>query len=693
MDRVTLSIDGREVAVEPGATILDAARRLDIEIPTLCHIPGLEPVSACFLCCVQVEGARTLSPSCGMPAAQGMVVTTDSDDIRASRKMALELLLSDHAGECVAPCAARCPAGLDVPGFVYEIAARENGRAMERIYDRLALPGALGRVCPRLCEQSCRRCESDGDGLAIGALHRYATDVNQAEASYIPQSGGASGKRVAIVGAGPAGLSAAFYLLQRGHACTLYDARQRPGGMLRYGIPEYRLPKASLDAEVETIAHMGAVFRMGQRWGDDFTLGQLRDDYDAVFLGIGAQLSSRLRCEGEDLALSGLDFLRDIAEGRPPDPGRRVLVIGGGNTAMDAARSARRLGAEVRVLYRRTRREMPCLMEEVEGAEQEGVELDFLVAPLRITKLGNGHALRLQCQRMELGEPDESGRRRPVPVAGSETTVDCDTVIAAVGQAVERELAEREGLAVTSRGLKANLQTFATGLPGVFAGGDAVLGADLAVRAVAAGRIAATSIDQYLTGAEVTGPEEFMAIAMQPVDDEERAVIFRQIEDTARVATPTLTLERRLESFSEIDSGLGDAQAREEAVRCLSCGCVAASGCGLRSYATEYGADPYRFLGQRRRMERDTSHPEIVYEPGKCIMCDACVRIAAEAGEELGVSITGRGFDVSVAVPFDRPLSDGLRVAARRAAEACPTGAIALRSQRACDLAGCGGRR
>ena len=461
--------------------------------------------------------------------------------------------------------------------------------------------------------------------------------------------------------------------------------------MLRYGIPDYRLPRAALDAEIELVKRLGATFRMRTRWGLDFTLDDLRRDHDAVFLGIGAQLSSRLRCEGEDLAVSGLDFLRRLAKGESPDLGRNVVVVGGGNTAMDAARTARRLGAEVRVLYRRTRAEMPCLMEEVEGAEAEGVALDFLAAPVRLAHHDEGHALTLVCQRMELGEPDDSGRRRPVPVPGSEFEVECDTVIAAVGQAVDRSLAEREGLELTDWGLAADEKTMATNLPGVFAGGDAVLGADLAVRAVAAGRIAAVSIDQHLAGQAVTGPEELAAIALRPIDDEEQAAIFRQIEQAERVPTPTLDLEQRLGTFAEIDQGLDEDQARREALRCLSCGCAKAAGCGLRRWATVYLADPYRFLGQRRRFERDGSHPEVDYEPGKCIMCDACVRIAAEAGEELGVSIVGRGFDVSVAVPFDEPLSDGLRHAARRCAEACPTGAIALRSGRACDLAGCGG--
>jgi formate dehydrogenase major subunit len=224
-----------------------------------------------------------------MPAAEGMAVVTNSDDVRAARKMALELLLSDHAGECVAPCSARCPAGLDIPGFVREIAGGDIRGAMQAISRLLALPGSLGRICPRLCEQQCHRCELD-EGLAIGALHRHAADLDAAgEAPYLPARAPASGKSVAIIGAGPAGLSAAYYLLQKGHACTLYDAHPQPGGMLRYAIPVYRLPRRALDAEIEIIRKMGAEFRMNQRWGQHFTLGYLREAHDAVFVAIGAQ--------------------------------------------------------------------------------------------------------------------------------------------------------------------------------------------------------------------------------------------------------------------------------------------------------------------------------------------------------------------------------------------------------------------
>jgi formate dehydrogenase major subunit len=678
---VNLTIDGRPIGVPPGTTVLEAAQWLGIRIPTMCHVPGIEPASSCFLCAVQIEGRRTLSPACGMPVAEGMAVVTGSEDIHAARKMALELLLSDHAGECVAPCAAQCPAGLDIPGFVHGIATGDTRRSMEVIAERLALPGSLGRICPRLCERQCRRSDLD-QGLSIGALHRYVADL----ASYTPLRAPSTGKSVAIVGAGPAGLAAAYYLSRNGHACTLFDAHPLPGGMLRYGIPANRLPKDALDAEIDAIRRLGAQFRMGERWGEQFTLAGLRQRHDAVFVAIGAQRAQGLGCDGQEHALAGIEFLERVASGNPPSLGNDVAVVGGGNTAMDCARSAIRLGARnVRVLYRRSRQEMPCLMEEVEAAEAEGVHIDFLVAPMRLERN------RLTCQRMTLGEPDASGRRRPVPLDGSDFTMDCSTVIAAIGQSVDRSLAEREGLAVTAWGIAADERTLATNLPGVFAGGDGVLGADLAVRAVAAGRMAAAAIREFLSGQPVTGEPVTTAIAMRPIDDAERAAIFRAIERAARVRAPEISMERRVTSFDEVEGRLTDEDAVREARRCLTCGCRKADCCLVRTLATEYGVDVYRFAGARRRFSQDLSHPEVIYEPGKCICCDACVRIAAAANEEPGLAMIGRGFDVAVAVPFGQPLSIGLRKVARQCAQACPTGALALRTARSCDACALGG--
>jgi len=685
---ISVTIDGQAISVEPGTTILDAAGQLGIQIPTLCFVRDLEPAASCFMCAVQVEGRNNLSPSCALPVSEGMIVTTNSSDVRAARKMALELLLSDHAGDCIAPCQARCPAGLDISGFVYEVAVGNPRRSLEVIFETLALPGSLGRICPRLCERGCRRCDLD-EGLAIASLHRYPADLDRKTPQpLVPPRAQPSGKRVAIVGAGPAGLAAAFYLQQKGHDCTVYDAQAEPGGMLRYGIPAYRLPHDALGAEIETIQKLGARFQMNSRWGRDFKLDDLRTKHDAVFLAIGAWKSQRLRCEGDQLAVSGIELLKQVAEGQRPSLGNDVVVIGGGNTAMDAARTAVRLGAtDVGVLYRRTRREMPCLMEEVEAAEVEGVKIEYLVAPVQLERR-NGKLL-LTCQRMTLGEPDSSGRRRPIPEPGSEFLVECTTVVAAIGQSVDTSLAEQENLETSGWGIASNPKTLATNLPDVFAGGDAVLGADLAVRAVAAGRIAAASIDQLLAGEPVTGLKELTNVEMRVVSDTERAAMFRQIEQSPRPDPAMIEMSRRLASFDEIDLGLSEEEVQTESHRCMTCGCRKAGTCVMRQYSTEYQADPYRYAGERRQFSQDTTHPEIIYEPGKCIMCDACVRIAADAGEDLGVTTVGRGFQVAMGVPFGGPLSEGLKKAAERAVEACPTGALALRSGRSCDLGGC----
>ena len=686
MAAVTLTIDGQSVTVEPGTTVLEAARALGIRIPTLCHVDGLPPSSSCFLCAVQVEGRATLAPSCAMPAASSMVVHTDTDEIRASRKMALELLLSDHAGDCVGPCMTGCPARFDIPGFLTEVSAGHDRRSAEIAADFLALPASLGRICPRLCEQRCHRCDAEA-ALSVGGLHRFAADRDMASGErYVPRPDAASGKRVAIVGAGPAGLSAAYNLLRRGHGVVLFDAHDEPGGMLRYGIPAFRLPHEVLAQEIDIIRVLGGEFRMGRRLGADITLDELRRDFDAVFLAIGAQGSRGLDCPGEDLAMPAIGFLEHAATGRRDDIGDDVLVIGGGNTAMDASRTAVRLGAgRVRVLYRRSRREMPCLMAEVEAAEAEGVGVETLVAPVGLEQSAGGR-FTLTCVRMELGPADESGRARPIPIPGSTFTLDASCVIAAIGQTVDASGLRPDALRLSRRGILADPATLATSLPGVFAGGDAVSGADLAVRAVAAGKLAAVSIDQHLGGRRVQGDPEMVSVVMNKLDEQELAAFFRQVEEAPRAVMAERPVAERIRDFGEVESGFPPETARREAARCMNCGCWKATTCQLRQYATEYGADPLRFAGARRKFERDSSHPEIVYEPGKCILCGACVAVAAEAGERLGLAIVGRGFEAAVAVPLRGTLAEAIPAVARRVADICPTGAFALKGVGTCAI-------
>jgi formate dehydrogenase major subunit len=688
MTLVSLTIDSLPVQVEAGQTILQAARKAGVAIPTLCYVEGFQASSSCFLCVVQLQGRAGLWPSCAMPAAEGMAVITNSEEIRAARKTALELLLSDHTGDCIGPCRTGCPARLDIPNFIGRIAAGDDRASADIVTQDLTLPASLGRVCPRLCEQRCRQCDV-AEPLSIRNLHRFAADHNRLLAD--GRAGGPgqpvepTGKRVAIVGAGPAGLAAADHLLRKGHGAVLFDAHQQAGGMLRYGIPAFRLPRPVLDAEIERIGGLGAEFRLGKRLGRDFSLEQLRRDFDAVFLAVGAQGSRGLGCPGEDLAMPALEFLERLTEGPPPVVGNEVLIVGGGNTAMDASRCALRLGAKsVRVLYRRTRREMPCLMEEVEAAEAEGVQIDFLVAPLQLERKKGEFVLT--CQRMELGAPDESGRARPTPVPGSEFAVRASRVIAAIGQNVVFDGLPGGEIALSKWGIAADPKTLATNLPGVFAGGDAVAGPDLAVRAVAAGKLAAASLDQFLGGKKVSGVPEPIHVLMGKLSEEELAVLFRNIERGPRAPMPRLEMEKRRTTFEEVELGFSPEAAAREARRCLGCGCGKAVACRFRQFASDYGADPERFAGQRRHFARDTSHPEILFEPGKCILCGACVQVAAQEGEELGLALIGRGFQVAAAVPFGKPMAEALRKSGRRAAEVCPTGAIMLKGS---GCAGC----
>jgi ferredoxin len=515
-----LFIDNREVEVDDGATILDAAGKLGIEIPRMCFKNGYEHSTSCMVCVVKVAGAASLLPACGTVVKEGMRVESTTEQVYQARKTALELLLSDHLGDCLGPCHVICPAGMNIPLMIRQIAAGKMREAIETVKKDIALPAVLGRICPAPCEKGCRRGAYD-QPVSICLLKRCVADVDlESEDPYTPSCKPSRSRSVAIVGAGPAGLAAAYYLKRAGYPCTIFDERERPGGMLQYGVPEQDLPRDVLAGEIALIGKLGVEFKNNVRVGRDLSMEDLRRDFDAVFVAVG-------QAESGDAAMFGLE---------------------------------------------------------------------------------------------------EGGK-----------------------------------------GIKIDSKTYQTNIQGVFAGGDAVHRRKLTVRAVADGKEAAVSIGQYLSRQDVTGPVKQFNTRIGKLRDGE-VEKFLECSDKAG----------RVQPAGE-DGAFTAEQARKESARCLHCDCRKADVCRLKKYAQEYGAKSGRYRSERRVFTQEQQHQDIIYEAGKCIDCGLCIQTAARAGEELGLTFVGRGFDVRVAVPFDRSIAEALRNSAKECVKNCPTGALALK--------------
>ncbi len=477
-------IDGTPVQGEQGESILEVASRYGIEIPTLCHSEKLKEFGACGMCVVEAENSPKLLRACATPISEGMNVNTMTDRVLRARKTALELLMSDHEGDCIAPCQHACPAETDCQAYVGLIANGQYRESLIVLKNKLPLPASIGRVCPHPCETACRRKHFENP-VSIAQLKSFVADVDLNSESYMPEVLADSGKSIAIVGGGPAGLSAAYFLRQKGHAVTVFDMMPHMGGMLRYGIPQYRLPNEVLQKEIDLIEKMGVTLKNNIKIPGDITLEKLQKEYDAVLVAVGAWVSVPMRVPGEDATnvFGGIDFLCSVIEEKPFEIGKNVAVCGGGNTAMDACRTAIRLGAEnVYVVYRRTKNEMPAELIEIEEAEEEGVQFKYLTNPSEIIS-SNGRVAAIRLQRMELGEPDTSGRRSPVPTDEYET-LDVDSVIMAIGQ--KSDLEGFDALDITRKNtISADEQRFTTNIPGVFAAGDVTNnGAGIAIAAI-----------------------------------------------------------------------------------------------------------------------------------------------------------------------------------------------------------------
>ncbi len=479
-----------------------------------------------------------------------------------------------------APCLGTCPGGTDIRGWLTTIAQAEAyGRTAEQAYelaweiitDRNPFPAVCGRVCPHPCEDACNRQAKEGP-VAINALERFVGDFAiRKNLKLHTLTGARREERVAVVGAGPAGLSCAYQLARRGYSVTVFEAFAKPGGMLRYGIPRYRLPADVLDAEIQRIADLGVEVWCNTAVGRDVKLEQLRADYQAVFVGIGAHKGLQLGVPGEDApnVFTGTAFLNHVNSGEPAELGDRVIVIGGGDTAIDAARVSKRLGAEVTLIYRRTRAEMPAIKPEIEGALEEGVQIEFLAAPVEILQ-HDGRAVGMRCIRMDLGEPDKSGRPRPVPRPGSEFEVPATAIIAAISQ--EPDFAPLPGLREGKDWIKAN-EWGTTPIDGVFAGGDDVnLG--LVTIAIGQGRFAAEAIDARLRGT----PLEKLPVPPPIKPDHMKLGWYKESarHERAHVAVADRGLE------TEIEQSLAENEVLAEAGRCMSCGmCMDCEACWM----------------------------------------------------------------------------------------------------------------
>jgi len=528
---IRLTIDGQAVEVPPGTTVLKAAQQLGIDIPTLCFMEGFAPQTSCLVCLVKVReknGREKFVPSCGTPATPEMAVESETAEVAAMRRTALELLLSDHVGDCLAPCQFACPAHMDIPDMLRQIQAGRYDEAIVTIKEDIALPAVLGRVCPKPCEKGCRRGSADG-AVAVCDLKRVVADWDLArDRFYLPPCEPASGKRVAVVGAGPTGLSAAYYLRRRGHDVVLYDRLARPGGRLRGETGEINpgdLPGEVLDREIAAVLALGIEFR--------------------------------------------------------------------GETELAPSASS-------------------------DGVTPAALQREF------------------------------------------------DAVLVCIGEQ-KKEVWESLGLPPGPRGAAVERGTFRTSIPGVFAAGNAIRGRGLVVRSCADGKEAAYAVDRFLKeGTAAPWPEAF-SVRIGKLAPEELAELRSLAVDAPR--------EELKASIDALDLHAAAAQAG----RCLHCDCRALPGCRLRRYAERYGADPNRYKGERAVLRLQYKDSNVLYEPGKCIVCGLCTAVTEAARAPLGLTFVGRGFDVRVGVPFNRSLEEALGELAEQCVAVCPTGALSFR--------------
>ncbi len=689
-DKVNIILNGEHITAHKGDYVLNVAKEHGVEIPTLCNDPRLDPFSSCFVCVVEVENMRGLQPSCSTRVMDGMVINTDNEKVRKSRKSALDLIMSNHYADCEAPCTQTCPANVDVQGYISLIEKKLYNEAVALIKRDNPLPAICGRVCVRPCEAACNRNYMD-EGAAVGIdyMKRFASDWDlESETRYIPEIAPSTGKKIAIIGAGPGGLSAAYFLQQKGHQCDIFEAAPEAGGWLRYGIPEYRLPNDLLQKEIDSVTELGANLYCNKELGKNVHYKDLQEDYDSVILTIGSQKGTLVGVKGDDAenVYPGITFLKELEmTGQRPDfSGKKIIVVGGGNTAMDCCRTSMRLGStDVKVVYRRTEKEMPANPIEIHESKLEGIEYLFLNNPTKVNKDENGVLKSVDLIKMKLGEPDASGRRRPIPIEGSEYELEADYILAAIGQKTEIDFLEDVN-SVTKEGelkpnkwgdIDADRYTLQTGIPSMFAAGDGVTGAATIIEAIAQAKIASRSCHQYLMGEELV-PErkEFVSKRsnFKVLNDDDFAPAFAK---QSREEMPVMDENTRI-NFKEVELGYTEQQCLDEAERCLECGCGEYFDCDLQKYADEYGSEQDKYAGDYNEYHVDFSHPFIEIDNNKCILCSRCIRVCDELVGANALGLVNRGFATYVAPSLGESLTETNCESCGLCIDTCPTGAM-----------------
>ncbi|MCG9639682.1 formate dehydrogenase subunit alpha [Vibrio sp. Isolate34] len=706
---IQIVIDGKFRIVEQGQTVLEAAKTCGLEIPSLCGLNKTADKVPCDLCVVEVDGMG-VTRSCELEVVNGLNITTQSKQLTTHRQDALNRIMADHYADCEAPCQTACPAGVDIQSYLHHIAQNDHTKAIEVIKKTLPMPLSIGRVCPAFCETECRRNLVD-DSIAIRQLKRHAADADlAAQESYMPAKKPSKGKSIAIVGSGPGGLTAGYYLSNEGYDVSVYESMPQAGGWLRYGIPEYRLPKSILDQEIELMCRNGMVVQCDKKLGVDFTLSDLSRDFDAVCLAVGASQAVEMNYPGSDLGgcYLGVDYLKDYVTAKQFTTGKKVAVIGGGNTAIDCARTAVRDGADTTLIYRRTRDEMPAEDYEIEEAEHEGVKFHFLTNPAENIADENGHVSEIRLERMALGPADASGRRSPKPT-GEFFVEAFDTVIAAVSQKPDLSFMDNEEIDIPLtrwNTADADPQTMHTGTGNIFSIGDFRRGPATAVEAVGDGRIAAQAIDRFFNGDMENIPAKPFNSRKQKqlkaVDPEQ----YKSIQRMARKIMPELTPEQREQSFEEVETGFDNADAIAEAARCLECGCQANTDCDLRDYSTEYKAtqthpeykidvasneswqairaDEAKVGSTRQKFAVDNSSEFIIFDANRCISCGQCIQACREQNVHGVLSFMNQSNGKPASRPECRPnfgadktlMGDSNCVQCGSCIQACPTGAM-----------------